>query len=619
LAFLGKKAPLWNVSGVESCMSTDVPSSPPSSRPLNVTAIPVAESVATLNADPCTAAFQVPVARVPVSELLEEPIKDQVAPTVRPFSEARASSAHSAAKKEVSALVDALATLLQAFPASSININLASLPDDLGVLKQMIAELLRALRQRDRDLDETRRRLDALLRPRPGPVNPDQPSLFAEPETPCPTPPTPLPAEEAPANRRGQCQPHGRRRPPREMRREPKRHELTAAERLCPDCGHERREIGVETTAQYDYKPAEVFVIEHQQVKYACPSCEGHVVLAPKPPQPIDKGLPGPGLLAQIISDKYRDHIPLNRSENRLLHLGAPLSRSTMCDWMAASAELLTPLYLLLKTHVLQAKVVHTDDTTVPVRDEKLSKHRYGRLWDYIRRDQFPGIAFDYTATHARDGPAAFLKGFQGFLQADAYSVYDGIYTGSNGSIIEVGCWAHGRNKFSDAQSTDPERVLAAKAWVRRLYDVEDEAKTLSSAERLQLRQEKSVPLLESFRQWLLAQKAEVLPKSPIAAAINYVLNQWDALTRYTTDGDLHIDNNISERTLKLIGMGRANWLFVGSDQGGKTAAVLFSFTATCKILGIDSFAYLRDVLERLPTHPAERLEELLPVRLRWL
>jgi transposase len=508
-----------------------------------------------------------------------------------------------------------LTALLRVFPASSINVNLAAFPDDVSVLKQMIAELLRALRQRDRDLDETRRRLDALLRPRPKPANPDQPSLFPEEEVASPPPPAPAPEPEEPVSRRGQCKPHGRKRPPREMRREPKRHELTAAERLCPDCGHERQEIGVETTAQYEYKPAEVFVIEHQQVKYACPCCEGHVVLAPKPPQPIDKGLPGPGLLAQIISDKYRDHIPLNRSEGRLMHLGAPLSRSTMCDWMAACAELLTPLYLLLKDHVLQSKVMHTDDTTVPARDEKLGKHRYSRLWDYIGDAGHPGVVFDYTTTHARDGPATFLKDFQGFLQADAYGVYDGIYTGSNGLIVEVGCWAHGRNKFSEAQSTDPERVLVAKAWVRRLYDVEDEAKKLTSAERLQLRQEKSVPLLESFHQWLVAQKAQVLPKSPIAVAINYVLNQWEALKRYTTDGDLHIDNNISERTLKLIGMGRANWLFVGSDKGGKTAAVLFSFTATCKVLGIDSFAYLRDVLGRLPTQPAERLEELLPHR----
>ena len=212
-----------------------------------------------------------------------------------------------------------------------------------------------------------------------------------------------------------------------------------------------------------------------------------------------------------------------------------------------------------------------------------------------------------------------------GFLQADAYGGYDGIYTGSNGTIVEVGCMAHARNKFKDADSSDPERVLAAKAWVRKLYDVEDEANALIAADkltgaaaaavRLRLRQEKSVPLLTSLRQWLLTQKEQVLPKSPIAAAINYMLNQWEALNRYTTDGDLHIDNNLSERTLKLIGMGRSNWLFLGSDKGGRTAAVLFSFTATCKHLRIDTFTYLRDVFERLPTHPADRLDELLPHR----
>ena len=396
-------------------------------------------------------------------------------------------------------------------------------------------------------------------------------------------------------------------------------------ERLCPECGDMRHEIGVQTTEQYDYKPAEVFVVEHQRVKYACRCCAGHVAIAPKPPQPLDKGLPGPGLLAQIIVDKYQDHIPLHRSEQRFERLGAKLPRSTMCDWMASAAGALMPLWQLLKHWVLLSKVLHTDDTTVPVRDETKSSHRYGRLWDYIGDETHPGIVFDYTTTHARDGPAEFLKDFKGFLQADAYGGYDGIYTGSKGTIIEVGCMAHARNKFSEADSTDPERVLAAKAWVRKLYDVEDEAKAIiaaakltgaeAAAVRLRLRKEKAVPLLTSLRQWLLAQKEQVLPKSPIAAAINYMLNQWQALNRYTTDGDLHIDNNISERTLKLIGMGRINWLFLGSDNGGQTAAVLFSFTATCKHLHIDTFAYLRDVLSRLPTHPTDHLEELLPHR----
>jgi transposase len=479
-------------------------------------------------------------------------------------------------------------------------VDTSALPDDPAVLKQMIAELLRALRNERRDRESLQQRLDALLRrlhgPRPQPVNPDQPSLFPQPEAEsAPAPPAAADkADEAKPHRRGKTnQRYGRRRPSLQLRHEPRRYELTAAERLCPDCGRQRQEIGVATSKQLDYEPAEVFVIEHQRVKYACPCCQGQVVSAPKPPQPLERGLPGPGLLGQIIVDKYQDSLPLYRSEARFTRLGVTLPRSTMCDWMAAAAEGLTPLYRVLVAHPLASKVLHTDDTTVPVRDETQRRHRYGRLWDYIGDAEHAAVVFDYTPTHARDGPAAFLRDFQGYLQADAYGGYDGIYTGSNGGIIEVACWAHARNHFRDAQATDPERALAAKAWVRKLYDVEDEAKAESArlklvgaeaaAVFLRLRQQKAVPLLTSFSQWLQAQKAQVLPKSPIAAAINYVLNQWEALQRYTTDGALHIDNNLSERTLKLIGIGRNNWLFVGSDQGGQTAAVLFSFTATCK------------------------------------
>jgi transposase len=507
----------------------------------------------------------------------------------------------------------------------------AALPDDLAVLKQMVAELVRALRRSQRNEAALEQRLDALLQRRqgvrPGSVDPQQPLLFAPPpDVPVPTPPAPPTGSDEKPKQRGKTnKPHGRRRPAPQLRQEQRRHELTAAERLCPSCGNERQEIGVDTTCQYDYKPAEVFVVAHERVKYACTCCQGEVTSAAKPPQPIERGLPGPGLLAQIIVDKYQDHLPLHRSEARFQRLGVTLPRSTMCDWMAAAAALLTPLYQLLVRHVLASKVLHTDDTTVPVRDETQPSHRYGRLWDYIGDTEHPGVVFDYTPTHARDGPAAFLKDFRGYLQADAYGAYDGIYAGSNGAIVEVACWAHARNKFTEAQASDPERALAVKAWVRKLYDVEDEAQAqiarlelvgaAAVACRLRLRQEQSLPLLTSLCQWLLAQKLQVLPKSPIAVAINYVLNQWQALQRYTSDGDLHIDNNLSERTLKLIGTGRDNWLFVGSDAGGRTAAVLFSFTATCKQLGLDTFAYLRDVLLRLPTQPVEELEPLLPHR----
>jgi transposase len=596
-------------------MSTDVPSAGKHSRPLKVTVTSAPGTVVLPSDDPFTVTIQVPILRaVPVTDLLNDSLRGESAPP------AKSSSAAATAARLDDAPVGTQPTDLIKPPPASATLDLAALPDDPAVLKQMIADLIRELRQQRRDREDVQRRLDALLQrlygPRPTPLNPEQPSLFPDAEAPAPFAPTP-PVDDKQTSQIGKCKPHGRGRPARELRRVTKRYELTAAERLCPECHQERQPIGAETTEQYDYKPAEVFVIEHQQVKYACKCCEGHVAMAPKPLQPIDKGLPGPGLLSQIGTDKYLDHLPLYRTEQRFERLGVTLPRSTMCDWMAACAELLKPLWQVLKQHVLRSKKLHTDDTTVPVRDEDRSTHRYGRLWDYIGDADYPGVVFDYTATHARDGPAAFLEGFQGFLQADAYGGYDGIYTGSNGKIIEVGCWAHARNKFNDAKGSDPERMLAAKAWVRQLYNVEDEAKKmkLSAAERLRLRQEKSVPLLESVHQWLLAQKVLVLPKSPIAAAINYVLNQWEALKVYTTNGDLDIDNNISERTLKLVGIGRSNWLFLGSDNGGQTAAVWYSFTATCKHLGIDAFAYLRDVFGRLRTHPADRLEELLPHR----
>jgi len=586
-------------------MSADSPPPDPSTRRLRVTVEPGPGVTVVPSADPTVAIVKVPVARVPAGAVLDQ---GQPARPSDPSSHATG--------------VQPPTSAVPSSPATSA-MDPRVLPNDVNVLKQMIAELLRDLRRERHDRQAVEQRLDALLKrlygPRPERVDPDQGQLFAADDpalSPAPPPPAPPdePDEEEP-RRRGQGRRHGRRRPPDHLRQEERRYELSAAERLCPECGQQRQEIGVETTRQYDYKPAEVFVVVHERVKYACPCCQGHVVLGPKPAQPIAKGLPGPGLLAQIIMDKYQDHLPLHRSEQRYARWGVTLPRSTMGDWMAASAQLLTGLYRALKCWILQSKVLHTDDTTVPVRDETLRNHRYGRLWVYIGDAAHPGVVFDYTTTHARDGPAAFLKGFRGFLQADAYGGYDGIYTGSQGTIIEVGCWAHARKKFADAQTSDPERVLAVKAWIRKLYDVEDEAKDLSSAERVRLRQQKAVPLLTSLRQWLLAQRPLVLPKSPMAAAITYVLNQWEALNHYTTDGDLHIDNNVSERTLKLIGLGRDNWLFLGSDQGGQTAAVLFSFTATCKLLSIDTFAYLRDVLERLPSHPVQHLEDLLPHR----
>jgi transposase len=437
-------------------MNADIPAPDPSSRRLRVTVEPGPGVTVVPSDDPTVAIVQVPVARVSVNDLIDQ---GQPARSSGPPSSGAGAGTHTAAVPT---------------PPLSSTLDLQALPDDPAVLKQMIAEVLRELRRERQNRQAVEQRLDALLRrlygPRPERIPADQGLLFPLDEpAPLPPPPPPPPDEDQP-KRRGRCRPHGRRRPPAHLREEEKRYELSTAERLCPECGGQRQEIGVETTHQYDYKPAEVVVIVHQRVKYACPCCQGYVVIGPKPTSPLAKGLPGPGLLAQLIMDKYQDHLPLHRSEQRFARMGVTLPRSTMSDWMAACAQQLTGLYRLLKDWILQSKVLHTDDTTVPVRDETRRSHRYGRLWDYIGDAAHPGVVFDYTTTHARDGPAAFLEGFRGFLQADAYGGYDGIYTGSHGAIVEVGCWAHARNKCADAQASDPERVLAVKAWIRKLY-----------------------------------------------------------------------------------------------------------------------------------------------------
>jgi transposase len=371
-------------------------------------------------------------------------------------------------------------------------------------------------------------------------------------------------------------------------------------------------------------------VIEHARFKYACPQCHAQdqspqIVTAPKPAGLLAKGLPGSGLVAQTIVNKYTDHLPLHRQERIYKRAGVELSRKTMCDWMAASAELLGPLYDMMVSLVLASRALHTDDTTVPIQDENRDTTRQGRLWIYLGDRDHAYNVFAYTPSRARDGPQTFLAAFRGHLQADAFAGYDGIFT--NGQVHEVACWAHARRKFYEARTTDAARSHEVLARIGRLYDVERAAKEQiddgkldaeeADALRLRLRQQQAVPELTALRHWLDEQHQQVLPKSPMGQAITYALNQWDALVRYTTQGFLAIDNNAAERALRAIAIGRKNWLFCGSDNGGHTAAVLFSMTSTCQRHRLDPFAYLRDVLPKLAAAPltAEQLAALLPDR----
>jgi len=423
----------------------------------------------------------------------------------------------------------------------------------------------------------------------------------AAPPAPPVAPPTPAPPRPG----------HGRTPLPALLPRRRVEHVVPEEDCTCTACGARLVKIGEETSEQLDYQPASLFVTEHVRFTYACHACEGTVVTAALPAAPIDKGRPGPGLLAQVITAKYADHLPLNRQVDIFGRHGVTLARQTLCDWVATAAAVLTPIYEDLKTSVLASAVLHTDDTVVPVLDRARTQTRVGRLWVYVG-DGHPGdIVYDYTADRTRAGPGAFLADFHGYLQADAYAGYDALY--ATGRVVEVGCWAHARRYFWDAKASDPLRGLPALAFIQQLYAVEREVKDADADTRRARRTEQALPVLARFRQWLDEQADRVLPKSPIGEAVGYARAQWTALTRYCQDGALAIDNNVSERALRRVVTGRKNWLFCGSDAGGERAAILYSVVATCKAHGIDPWAYLRDVLDRIPTHPDRRRAELLP------
>ena len=412
-------------------------------------------------------------------------------------------------------------------------------------------------------------------------------------------------SEPAPKRRTG-----GRQPLPRHLKRERIVHDLAEEEKHCAACHQDLRPIGEESSERYEYIPAQLTVVEDICKKYAC-ACT--VKTAAKPPQPIEKSTAGASLLAQVIVAKTADHLPLHRQEEIFARHGVDISRKTMCGWLAQCADLMKPLYGALKEVLFQSKVIGTDDTSVKVLDVKLPFARTGRIWPYYGDRGHPVILYDYTATRERAGPEAFLKGYRGYLQADAYGGYDAFFKDPARGLTEVGCWSHARRYFHKALESDQPRMGPALLLIAQLYRVETQARPLAAEDRLRLRRIQSQPILDKLRNYLLEIEAEVLPKSPEGRAVRYTLKNWVALTRYCEDGDLDIDNNATERAIRGVAVGRNNWVFFGSDQGGKTAAVLTSIMATCQRVKIDPFTYLRDVLERIAMHPVNKLHDLLP------
>ena len=409
---------------------------------------------------------------------------------------------------------------------------------------------------------------------------------------------------------------HGRQRLPDHLPRIEIEHDLADDEKPCPCCGEMRHRIGQEVSEQLEYLPASFKVLRHVRHTYACKRCEQEstatpIATAAKPPQPIDKGLAGPGLLAYVITSKLGDHLPLYRLEHIFERQNVSIARSTMCSWLQAVAELVQPLVGLMADRVKQSRVIHTDETVVPVQAPGTGQCRKGRIWTYLGDHRNPYIVYDYTPDRTRAGPSNWLAGYKGYLQADAYGGYDGIY--HKGDVTEVACWAHARRKFFDAKTTDGRRSAQMLALVGELYDVERQAKDLGESTRLELRQRESVPVLDRIKAWLDDESRVVLPRSPMAGAIGYALNQWGALCVYATRGFLAIDNNAAERALKRVALGRKNWLFAGNDRAGQTAATLYSLIASAERHGVDPQRYLTSVLAKIACTPADELGQFLP------
>jgi transposase len=517
------------------------------------------------------------------------------------------------------------------------------LPDDPVLLKQLIAQRDTVIAQRDAQLDQIKREaaerieamqlrhkaeMDAVLRrfygPRSEKFDPTELLLFGvNVAEQIPVDPAVVEAESGQKlkTRRINHHKHGRRELPASLPRREILHDLKDEQKPCPCCGEARTCIGSETSEQLEYIPATFEVLKHIRRKYACRACgqgcqhcdgKAHIEIATKTPQPIEKGLAGPGLLAHVIVSKLGDHLPLYRLEKIFDRVGVDIARSTMCAWMMAASELVKPLVELMITRVKQSKVIHTDDTRVPVQDPAVKgKCKSGRIWCFIGDGDHPYDIYHYTPDRTRAGPQKFLDDYKGYLQADAYGGYDGIYL--KGEVTEVACWAHARRKFFDAKDTDGRRAAQMLEFAGQLYAVEHEAKGLDHDARRALRQERSKPILAKIKTWLDLEQQLVLPRSPMAAAINYTLNQWDALCRYTQQGWLNIDNNAAERALKRIAIGRKNWLFAGHDDAGQSHATLYTLIASAERHGLDPQKYLMSVLAKIGQTSLSELKQFLP------
>jgi len=395
----------------------------------------------------------------------------------------------------------------------------------------------------------------------------------------------------------------------------------------CAACGAGLREIGQDVSEVLDYVPGTFHVVRHVRPKLVCAGCKT-ITQALAPTRPMDRCMAGAGLLTHIVVSKFADHVPLYRLCQIYGRDGVEMSRSTITDMVGNCGALLTPLAEAVGRYVLRAHKVHGDDTPIRTLGGKGSKAHTGRLWVYVRDDRPSGdqapaaVWFQYSADRKGEHPARHLKHFKGVLQADAFAGYNAIY--KDGRVTEAGCWSHARRKLWDLHVKQQRLpgTLAHQGLARigELFRVEAEVNGCSPLRRRRMRQTRTAPVLAELKTWMNDTLAQVSAKSPLALAIGYSLSHWTALTNFVDDGRIDAHNNTAERALRGVAIGRKNYLHVGSDVGGQTAAVMYTLLGTARLNGINPQRYLRHVLERIAEHPSNRIDELLPwvVAAKW-
>lgn len=372
------------------------------------------------------------------------------------------------------------------------------------------------------------------------------------------------------------------------------------------------KKIGEEITEELEYEPGKLFVNRYVRPKYVKPDNEG-IIIAPMIERPLPKAIAGPGLLAQIIIDKYVDHLPLYRQMERFKREGIIIAYSTIGDWIKNGCTLINPLYEALEKLIAQSNYLHADESPIKVldKDKKGQTHR-GYFWVY--HNSIDGLVwFDYREGRGREGPVEILKDFKGYLQTDGYAVYDIFKEQTDITVLH--CMAHARRMFYEAQDNDKATAEYVLEQIGLLYAIEHKAKEqhFTTPQLLKLRQQEAIPLLEALGKWMKEAYIKALPRSTIGKALGYSIQRWPELMLYATDGKLNIDNNPVENSIRPVAIGRKNYLFAGSHEAAKRSAMLYSLMGTCKLHGVNPFVWLRNVLQRINNHPINKIADLLP------